>query len=341
MSVTLEDISRHLDLSVSTVSKALNGYSDISPATKERIVKAAAALGYHPNMAARNLRRQRTEKIGVVVNYPIEIVDDFLSELIPGAALAAEHADYNLILYTSTDRNPGRFRKICRAREVDGLLLLWPSELDEIVEFMGHEEMPYIVLPRRVPDERVSYIAADHMSSGRMLTQHLIELGHTQIGFTCRPEVNETNLDRYAGYCSALADAGLPLSEHLVVESDGTDPLNGEKALQKFLKMEPVPTAILCFTDPMALQMMAAATEQGIQVPRDLSIAGHDGLLITGMTVPSLTTARQPITEMGRLAVECILEKISNPDLPPSRHMLPTELVIRNSTGPNNINYVN
>lgn len=332
MSVTLEDVSKHLGLSISTVSKALNGYSDISPATKERIAEAAAQLGYHPNMAARNLRRQRTEKIGVVVNYPIDQVNDFLSELIPGAAAAAEQTDYNLILYTSAARHPERISKICRAREVDGLLLLWPSQLKETVALMAQEAMPYMVLPRRVPYEHVSYIAADHRASGQALTEHLIALGHRRIGFTTYPELYESNTDRFKGYQTALADAGLPFDEQLVVETSGQDTNNGETVLQALLELDEPPTAVLCFTDPIAMRMLAAASARGIRVPEDLSITGHDGILTSGMTVPALTTARQPIPEMGRLAIECLLARIAEPELPPAQHLLPIEVVVRSST---------
>jgi len=218
MSVTIEDIAKQLDLSVSTVSKALNNYSDVAPATKKRILATARELNYYPNTAARNLRRKRTEKIGVVVNYPINVVNDFLSELIPGAALAAEQADYNLILYTSAARNPERISRICRAREADGLLLLWPAQLEDTIKLMSEEKMPYIVLPRRVPYSNVSYIAADHMTSGYMLTQHLLELGHTRIGYTNYPEIYESNIDRFTGYRKALTDAGIPFDQHLVVD---------------------------------------------------------------------------------------------------------------------------
>lgn len=340
MSVTLEDVAKHVELSISTVSKALNGYRDISPSTKERIMAAAADLGYHPNMAARNLRRQCTEKLGVVVNYPINIVDDFLSELIPGAAAAAEQTDYNLILYTSTAQRPERISKICRAREVDGLLLLWPPNLDETIRLMDQEAMPYIVLPRRVSHKGIfgkgiSYIGADHLASGQMLTEHLIRLGHRRIGFTSNPEVHESNTDRLAGYQKALADADIFFKDDWVLETNGRELNNGELILQHFFALKEPPTAILCFTDPIAMRVLAAANEQGIRVPEELSIAGHDGILTSGMTVPTLTTARQPIPEMGKLAVECLLARIENPDLPPAQHLLPIELVVRNSTSEN------
>jgi LacI family transcriptional regulator len=333
MPITISDIARQLNLSVGTVSKALNGYPDISDATRERVQEAVRELGYQPSATARNLRRQRTEKIGVVVNYPVTIVNDFLSELIPGAALAAELANYNLILYTRAAHDLEQISRICRAREVDGLLLLWPAQLTETVTLMEAEQMPYVVLPRRVPHPGVSYIAADHFSGGRMLTDHLLGLGHRRIGFTARPELYESNLDRLAGYLSALTNAGVEFDERLVLETDGNDPQNGKEALLTFLAMERPPTAMLCFTDPMAMQVLAAAHELGMRIPDDLAIAGHDGILTSGLTVPPLTTVRQPIPEMGRLAVECLLAHIADHTLPPAQHMLPVTLVLRESTG--------
>lgn len=333
MSITIEGIAKQLNLSVSTVSKALNGYSDVGEATRNRILQAAQELGYHPNMAARSLRRRRTEKIGVVVNYPINIVDDFLSELIPGAAAAAEESDYNLILYTSAARHPERLSKICRAREVDGLLLLWPPQLERAITLMAEEEMPYVVLPRRVTYPGVSYVAADHQASGRLLTEHLIALGHRRIGFTLYPEVYETNSDRFAGYQAALAAADIGFDPALVMESSSHDADNGAIVLRTFLAMASPPTAILCFTDPMAMRLLMAANALGVRIPETLSITGHDGILTSGMTVPTLTTARQPIPEMGRLAVESLLAHIADNDLPPSQHLLPIQLIVRDSTG--------
>lgn len=335
MSVNIKDISQHLGVSTSTVSKALNGYSDVSDETIQRVMAAATELGYYPSAAARSLSRKRTEKIGMVVNYPVNYVNDFLAELIPGAAEAAEQVDYNLILYTSAAQEPKQLSRICRAREVDGLLLLWPPQLEKTITMMEAEKMAYVVLPRRVPHAGVSYIAADHQASGQQLTEHLISLGHTRIGFTEYPEVYETNIDRFSGYRTALDKAGIVFDQSLVVATSGHGTKYDQSILYTYLAMDNPPTALLCFTDPMAMAALAAAHECGLRVPDDLSIAGHDGILTSGMTVPALTTARQPIPEMGRLAVQCLLDRINNPSLPPAQHLLPIDLVIRQSTGGN------
>jgi len=125
MPVTIEDISRLLGISASTVSKALNDYPDVSPDTRERVKAAVRELDYHPSAAARNLRRGRTDKIGLLVNNPISFLSEYISEMMAGAALSAEELDLNLVLYTIAVTNPDRLKRICRAREVDGLILIF------------------------------------------------------------------------------------------------------------------------------------------------------------------------------------------------------------------------
>ena len=186
MPVTIKDLSKTLGVSRSTISKALNDRPDVSPDTKARVLRAVHDLGYQPSAAARNLRRQRTNKIGLVVTYPIHRVTDFLAELIPGMATVAEDAEYNLILYTSMVGSAERIKNLCRSREVDGIIIAWPPRLSETValsQLLADEDMPHIFLPRRVPHDAVSYVAADHVQGARLLTQHLIALGHRRIGF--------------------------------------------------------------------------------------------------------------------------------------------------------------
>ncbi len=334
MAITINEIAQKLNLSVGTVSKALNNYQDVSETTRARVQAAAREYGYYPSASARNLRRQRTEKIGVVVNYPIDVVNDFLSELIPGAVAAAEGSGYNLTLYTHAAQDPQQLSKICRTREVDGLLLLWPPEIEATVELMQAERMPYVVAPRRVSLPGASYIAADHYQGGWLLTRHLLALGHRRIAFVSRPDLFETNDDRLAGYRAALTAAELPFDSGLVVPVPGNRHDAGKVALEALVAMDEPPTALLCFTDAMALQVLSLASEGQIGVPDDLSVAGHDGILLSALTVPPLTTVRQPIAQIGRLAIESLLAQMRSVDPTPLQALLPVELVLRQSTGP-------
>ena len=333
MTVTINEIARKLNLSVGTVSKALNNYRDVSDTTRARVRAAARELGYSPSASARNLRRRRTERIGVVVTYSINIVNDFLSEFIPGAVAAAEDSGYSLTLFTHAAQDPEQLSKICQTREVDGLLLLWPPDVAATVRLLQAERMPYVIAPRRVSLPDASYVAADHYQGGWLLTRHLLEFGHSRIAFASRPDLFETNQDRLAGYCEALKHAGLSFDPNLVVPIPGNRPDAGEVALNALLEMDGPPTALLCFTDAMAIQVLSLASERQIAIPDQLSVAGHDGILLSGLTVPPLTTVRQPIAQIGRLAIESLLARLEDADHAPHQTMLPVELIARQSTG--------
>ena len=337
MPVTIKDLSNTLGLSHSTISKALNDRGDVSSRTRERVLKAAHELGYQPSAAARNLRRQRSDKIGLVVNYPIHQVSDFLAELIPGLATSAEEAAYNLILYTSMAGNEARITNLCRSREVDGIIVAWPPRLSEtaaLCRLMSDERMPHIVLPRRVPHDDVSYVAADHKEGARLLT-----------GPSHQPRASADRLRAFARGLRdrlrptrRLRDRPAPSRHQLRSRLGHRGPIPARtttkaRTFNTFMELPQPPTAILFFTDPVAIKVLSLAKARGIRVPDDLSITGFDGVLSSGVTEPALTTVRQPLPQMGRLAVESLLRLIADETVEPQQHTLPVELIIRRSTG--------
>ena len=265
------------------------------------------------------------------------MVSDFLAELIPGMATVAEAAAYNLILYTLMAGNVQRIKSLCRSREVDGIIVAWPPKLRttlQLSQLMREEQMPHILLPRYVASDEVSFVAADHEQGARLLTEHLIELGHRRIGFARRPEVFETDDKRHEGYRRALDGAGISYEESLVIDSDSNRPDDAERSLDSLWESEKPPSAILFFTDPMAIQVLSLAKKRGLRIPQDLSIAGFDGILSSGVTEPALTTVRQPMQRMGALGAQSLLELIENGSEQPIQRTLPVELIARDSTGP-------
>lgn len=327
----IADISKDLGLSISTVSKALNGYADVSEATRELVMQRARELGYQPSASARNLRRGRTDKIGLLINHSIMYISEYLTEIVAGAGYVAEQNGKNIILYMETVHHPEGIERICRAREIDGALLLWANPTSDTLQIFEDEGMPYILLGRRIDYEDASYIAPDNEDGAYQLTRHLIGLGHSRIGFMARPVHGPTNTDRLEGYRRALREANLRYDERVVVTT-ALEPYSGYYAMLQLLDLHEPPSAVFAFYDLLAVDALRAAAERGVRVPEDMAIVGFDGLPSSLMTYPAITTAKQPLQLMGRQAVEMLMERIEDNALPPRRITLPVELLVRGST---------
>jgi len=253
MPVTIHDIAQHLGIAVSTVSKALNDYSDVSEATQKRVQTAAREMGYHPSAAAQSLRRRKTKKIGLVLNYPIGFIGEYLSRVMIGVALAAEKEGYHVVLYTPIADPLDQLTRICRAREVDGLLLLWGDLTAENLTLVDEYEVPFVV--------------GDNKGGALELTRHLLSLGHRRIGFTSWATERTTNLDRLAGYKQALAEIEIPYDDDLVVPIT-REPENRYAAMNKLLDLANPPTAVFAFHDYVAIQALHISSADYSQTSR-------------------------------------------------------------------------
>lgn len=332
MTVTSDDIARHLQVSASTVSKALNNYQDVSDETRKRVLDAARELGYYPSATARSLRRRRTDRIGFLFTHPVTFVSEFVAKMITGAMFAAEAGGTNIVLYpTIATERPKLLTRVCRAREVDGVLVMGMPEVEETAALLEEDGMPLVILGRHVKRATASYVTADHQDGARQATQHLIELGHRRIAYTDSYYLTQLNVERRAGYQKALEDAGLPLREELIVPI-GSGSSAGDPVFEQMLDLTEPPTAVFAIHDGAAISVLKAATERGLQVPGDLAIAGFDDIYSTLMTEPPLTTVHQPLTQIGKLAAEALLERVDDRSLPPVRTTLPVHLVVRQST---------
>ena len=331
MPIRIQDISRDLGISVSTVSKALNDYPDVSEETRQLILQKAQEMGYQASATARNLRRGRTDKIGLFINHSLSYISEYLAEIIAGVALTSELSGKNIILYTETINKPDELLRICRAGEIDGALLLWANPPDETLSLLEQENMPYVVLGRRVDYPTASYVAPDNAHGAYLVTRHLIECGHRRIGFMSRPIHGPTNLDRLAGYTSALQEHGLDIDKGLIVPT-AMEPDSGYHAMNALLDMAERPTAVFAFYDLLAIDAMRAVFDRDMRVPDDMAVVGFDGLRSSLITTPTLTTIEQPLVEMGRRAVNVLIAQLNNPHLPSERITLPVRLIVRNSS---------
>lgn len=287
-------------------------------------------FGFNPHMA-RSLRRGRTDKIGLLLNSSITYMTDYLADVMTGAALAAEPYGINLVLYTSTITSNDALSQICRAQEIDGAILIWSAGIDATIQTLTRENIPFVVLGRRVDQPGVSYIVPDNFGGAKSATRHLISMGHRRIGFLTRVEYGATNTDRLAGYCAALSDEGISIDEDFILPTR-IEPDSGYHAMHLLLDRPNPPTAVLAFDDSVAMDALRAAMDRGCNVPEDIAIVGFDGLRTTMISKPGITTVSIPLNEMGAKAIELLLRLIANPDTAPEQHTVPVSLIIRAST---------
>ncbi len=336
MPISIKELADHLGLSVSTVSKALNDYDDVSKHTKQQVLAAAKELGYVPDTAARNLRRKETRKIGVVYclsKTEKQVKSEFYFEELRGAANAAELADYNLLLYTiASSAHPERLARICQSHEVDGIILLAGGyDLTDQIAMLTLQQMPFVVVNQRVEDPTVTYIVADNRAGGQLATQHLLELGHRRIGYIGRVTLDPENDDRLSGYKRALSEAGIAFDEALTRHTSD-DYATIRPAVNSLLAEPNPPTGIFVFNDGRAVSVLQALREARRRVPADVAVVGFDGLYFSQACTPPLTTILQPEAELGRLATEALLEQLTQEAKRPVQKILPVELIVRAST---------
>ncbi len=331
MAVTILDIAKHLDLSVSTVSRALNGYGDVAKETRKRVEEAAKEFDYHPSDAARSLRQKRTNRVGLLIPSTIHYMGEFFSELIRGVTLALAESGSNLMLYTTTTDEVAQLTRICRAREVDGIILFSADKLDEAISFLKTESLPFVVLGHSINDPAVSFVASDNRGGMMAAMQHLLSSGHSRIAYLARYDQPRLHSQRLLSYQQALTEAGLEIDGDLVTSASiGTR--TGYRAMNSLLDLPVLPTAVIAFNDQIAINALQAASERHVSVPDDLSIVGYNDIRSSLSTVPQLTTVRQPLSEMGKKAAEVLLSRVHDNDIPPIRTNLPAELIIRGST---------
>ena len=335
MAIKIWDIAKHLDLSISTVSRALNGYDDVAEKTRQRVFDAAAELGYSPSATARDLRRRRTNRIGFSYGFGSVDVGEYASRMINGAVSAAEKAGYNILLYPLVDDQLGKLRRISQTREVEGLLLLEQEPLSKSLDLLQKAQTPFVVLNRQLDNSDVCFVSADYYGATKKAIQHLFQLGHQRIALVGQHTLGLLHDDRVASYEETFLEANIPVDQNLIVSADAA-PGDANNKMKQLLALPDPPTAVLAIHDPFAIECLQAIKESGLRVPDDIAIVGSDNLRASQATSPPLTTIHPPLAEIGRLAVESLLARLDDNTLPPAQITLPARLIIRPSTIGNN-----
>lgn len=329
---TIHDIARELEISASTVSRALNDNPRISLKTKEKIKVVADKLGYRPNTLASNLRNKKSNTIGIVV--PL-INRHFFSSVISGVEDVAFKAGYNVVISQSNDLAAKEISIVQSMflNRVDGLIIsiaMQSTNFDHLKLFR-RKHIPLVFFDRAVPEIETDKIVVDDFAGGFKVTQHLVDQGYKRIGHLAGPQNLTTYLDRKNGYIEALRKNGIDYDESLVVINTLTSE-DGVPAIEQLMALPIPPDAIFCGNDTTALSVMIYLRDKGIRIPEDFGIVGFSNEPFSKVVSPAISTILQPGFAMGQKAAELIISKIENKDRTYQTIILPTELIIRDSS---------
>ena len=332
--ITIHDIAKKLDISASTVSRALKDNPIISSVTRKKIKKAAAEMGYRPNIMAANFRTKKTNTIGVIV--PL-INRHFFSSVISGIEEVAYDQGFTVAISQSNDKLE-KEKKIAQtlfANRVDGVILSIGMETKEIehLQLFSNRNIPLVFFDRIVDEIESDKIIVNDFEGGYKATQHLIEQGAKNIAHIGGPLNLKIYKNRQEGYQQALTDAGLKIKDSFIFNGNLNQD-DGYNATEKLMKMENRPDAIFCANDTTALSAIIYLQEIGIKVPDEVAIVGFSNEPFSQVVTPSISTIKQPGFLIGKKAAELIIRQINKTENKNNFEtiVMPTELIIRESS---------
>jgi DNA-binding LacI/PurR family transcriptional regulator len=333
---TIDEVAERAGVARGTVSKVLSGTYYASAPTREKVLRAAAELGYRPNLAARALSKGRTFVLGLLIPYDPDqlFADPHLLDIIRGVEAAANERDYNILLSTAHRPNDptSAYSRVLRSNYVDGMIVIEGANMALLAEQLSQQRAPWVVSGYPVPGSEAPCVHADDAGIMARVVEHLLALGHRRIG-VINSEPRPGSFDeRLRGLQEALRQHRLDLEPSLLVCGDMSIE-SGQRAAAALLAGPEQPTAICALNDRMALGALHYAQEQGLRVPEDLSIVGFDDISAAALSHPPLTTVRLPSYREGQEAVQLLFRLMEGQEA--SRAVLvPTDVIVRGSTGP-------
>lgn len=334
MSITLKDIAQRVGKSVTTVSRALHDFDDVSPETKTEIHQVAEELGYIPNIHAQRLQKQRTDTIGFIMpTFGPRFSDPFFSEFLAGIGNQASNLGYDLLVSATA---PGTlelqaYKKNVQSPRVDGFIIVRTRQEDQRIKFLSQNKIPFVAFGRVLDGNDYSYVDEDGETGMNLITRHLTDLGHQQIGYLDAPPDLMFGHYRRQGFLAGLQDNNLELDPELILIGDLTQRAGYELGIELLTSDKP-PTAIVACNDLMALGAISAAQQMGLEVGKDVAITGFDNIPLAEHCHPPLTTVHQPIYQIGEMVCEMLIKTVRGEALEEKQIILQPSLMIRQST---------
>ena len=342
---TIHDLAADLNISATTVWRALHNHGRVSSATQKRVLARAAAVKYAPSLVARNLSRGRTQTVGIIVpmiDHPV------FAALIEKIEEAAFHRGYNVIVCDARldIARETEYVRMLLQRRVEGVILVpfakrsegWDAPLAEL----QRRQIAIILLEQDLPTTRFSKVVADNFGAAYAMTKHLIDLGHKRLAFAFHPvhEWDPVGKERLAGFDRAVMEAGLRKQAKRLLDAaaySGAQVWRYQpQPIVNCFRQDNRPTALFCGMDMLAIEAMETLREMELRIPQDVAVVGFDNIAFSRFTQPPLTTVQQPVSDMGSRAAEILFDRIEGrvgPRTKPIRALLPCALVIRQSCG--------
>ena len=329
---TISDVARQANVSPATVSRVIQGAKNVSPATRQRVERAIEELGYVPSAVAQSLRSKRTRSLALIVS---DITNTFWTTVARGVEDVAQQQGYSVLLCNS-DENLAKqehYLDFLISQQVDGVIIA-PFDSDaQHLDKLRRRNIPTVVIDRRIVGWDVDSVWGDSLSGARALVRHLIDLGHRRIAAVSGPAITSTAEDRIAGYCMALAEAGIPLDPELIKRGEFRS-TTGEDLTLELLDNGLQPTAIFAANNLIAMGVIDALEKRGLQIPQDIALVSFDDLPNASRLFPFLTVVAQPVYDMGVNAAQLLLSRLaSEVPLRPRHVVLPVRLIVRHSCG--------
>lgn len=333
---TIKDVAQAAGVSVTTASRALNNYSDVAAETRERVVRVAEQLGYHPNYTARSLQGTRTNTVGLVIPQLVHRhVDSFWLEFISGVSEACGEADYDLLLSTGRDLHAehAHYLRMVRSGRVDGVILCDVRVRDPRISFLRHANARFVAFGRTLGEGDFSWVDVDGAAGVHEAVRYLIGLGHRRIAFLGTERAYSFSHFRHEGYLQALLQANLQYDTRLVVEDlDAASDLDA--VLDGLFTGAQPPTAIIVCADFLASSVLRNLRRREIRVPEELSLVAFDDSPLTQHEEPPLTSVGQDVHALGALATVMLIEQLRDERQVPRQELVRPALIVRGSTAP-------
>ncbi len=328
--ITIDEIAKLAEVSKTTVSRVLNQKPDVNPVTREKVLKIISEHGFQANAFAKAISLQKSNSIGLIIPYEAEYIfsNPFYVEVMRGVSTEVNRRGYFLSICYPTDHN---YEDMYTQKRVDGYILMSPGNYHiHIIESLGKVKAPFVATAKIKDFKDMTYVDVDNYNGGRMLTEHLVDLGHKKIAYIGKKSVTSSS-DRFHGYEDVLKERGISLDESLVKISSSASSESGYEIMKNLLSENNNLTAVFAASDMLALGVLKAIKEKGINIPSDISVVGYDDIPLAQYMDPPLTTIRQPAYEKGVEATKKLIDFLEDKK-PLESSILDLELISRQSS---------